>query len=149
MNLKQKSVKQKLEHHYKAFDRSQIEPDPLQFPHLFSDKKDIEVTAFISSVFAYGNVKQIINSLNRFLQIAENEPYYFIKNFNNSDSKKYFIHRFYSEADVRKLFSLLQITYSEYGSLKKLFSAGYNKNQTNLKNAITLFSKYFSFIIIY
>lgn len=143
MNLKQKSVKQKLEHHYKAFDRSQIEPDPLQFPHLFSDKKDIEVTAFISSVFAYGNVRQIINSLNRFLQIAENEPYYFVKNFNYSDSKKYFTHRFYSEADVRKLFLLLQITYNEYGSLKKLFLAGNNKNQTNLKNAITNFSNFF------
>ena len=56
-------LKQKLEYHYKAFDKTKLEPDPLQFPHLFKDEKDIEVMAFIASVFAYGNVKQIINSL--------------------------------------------------------------------------------------
>jgi len=47
-------LKQKLDSHYKAFDKSQLMPDPLQFPHLFEDEKDIEVMAFIASVFAYG-----------------------------------------------------------------------------------------------
>ena len=60
------NLEQKLEYHYKAFDKTKIEPDPLQFPHLFQEEKDIEVMAFIASVFAYGNVKQIINSLNKF-----------------------------------------------------------------------------------
>lgn len=45
-------LKQKLDHHYKAFDNSQLIPDPLQFPHLFSDEKDIEVMVFIGSVFS-------------------------------------------------------------------------------------------------
>ncbi len=80
------NLKQKLEYHYKAFDKSKLEPDPLQFPHLFKDEKDIEVMAFIASVFAYGNVKQIVNSLNRFLEIANNQPYKFIQNF-SMDSK--------------------------------------------------------------
>jgi uncharacterized protein (TIGR02757 family) len=136
------NLKHKLEYHYKSFDRSQIEPDPLQFPHLFNNKKDIEVMAFIASIFAYGNIKQIINSLNKFLLIAENKPHNFIINFKKLN-KKYFIHRFYSEADVQKLFILLQIVYNENGSLKNLFLAGYDKDHANLKNAITHFSNFF------
>ncbi len=142
MNLKQKLLKQKLEYHYKAFNLSQIEPDPLQFPHKFSDEKDIEVMAFIASIFAYGNVTQIIKSLNKFLLIAENKPHNFIINFKKSH-KKYFIHRFYSEADVQKLLILLQIVYNENGSLKNLFLTGYERNHENLKNAITHFSNFF------
>ncbi len=136
------NLKQKLEYHYKAFDFSQIEPDPLQFPHLFSDEKDIEVMAFMASVFAYGNVKQIINSLNKILIIADKTPHNFIINYRELN-KKYFIHRFYSEGDVHKLFFLLQRVYEEFGLLKNLFLTGYDGNHPNLKSAISSFSNYF------
>jgi uncharacterized protein (TIGR02757 family) len=138
-------LKQKLEYHYKAFDKSKLEPDPLQFPHLFNDEKDIEVMAFIASVFAYGNVKQIINSLNKFLLVCNNKPYQFIKNSTkqNSAGKYSFSHRFYTTRDVIHFFQLLNITYDEFGSLKKLFLSGYNSEEKNLKNAITNFNQYF------
>ena len=67
MNFKHSTLREKLEYHYKAFDRTKLEPDPLQFPHLFKNEKDIEVMAFIAAGFAYGNVKQIKNSLQKFL----------------------------------------------------------------------------------
>jgi uncharacterized protein (TIGR02757 family) len=139
------NLKQKLEYHYKAFDRSQIEPDPLQFPHLFEYEKDIEVIAFIASVFSYGNVTQIINSLNKFLLLCNNKPYEFIKNFTIKKSTQQIaiIHRFYSKDDAQKLIFLLHSAYKEYGSLKNLFLYGYYKNDPNLKNAITNFSNYF------
>lgn len=138
-------LKQKLEYHYKAFDRSKLEPDPLQFPHLFEDEKDIEVMAFIASVFAYGNVKQIINSLNKFLLVCYNKPYRFIKNFSfkKSQQNNSFIHRFYTSDDVNQLFHLLSLFYQEFGSLKKIFLSGYNESDENVKNAITNFSGYF------
>lgn len=139
------NLKQKLDQHYKAFDKSQLMPDPLQFPHLFKDEKDIEVMAFIASVFAYGNVKQIINSLNKFLLISNYKPFHFIKNFSvqKNDLQISFAHRFYSTKDVTKLFQLLKIAYDNYGSLKNLFLKGYNAKDENLKNAITNFNQYF------
>jgi len=139
------NLKQKLDQHYKAFDKSQLMPDPLQFPHLFKNEKDIEIMAFIASVFAYGNVKQIINSLNKFLLICENKPYLFITNFTpqNTLSQFSFIHRFYSSNDIIQFFHLLKIAYNEFGSLKKLFLSGYNQQDENLKNAITTFNQYF------
>lgn len=144
MNLKHLSLREKLDYHYKAFDKSKLEPDPLQFPHLFKIEKDIEVMAFIASVFAYGNVKQIVNSLNTFVLITKNQPYEFISNI--SEQKKLptnFFHRFYSTKDILQLFQLLNLAYDEYGSLKNLFFSGYHSEEENLKNAITNFNNYF------
>jgi len=144
-NLKYLSLREKLDYHYKAFDKTKIEPDPLQFPHLFKEEKDIEVMAFIASVFAYGNVKQIINSLNKFLLVCGNQPYEFIKNYciKKSQVQKSFIHRFYTSQDTTQLFHLLHLAYQEFGTLKKLFLSGYHQDDLNVKNAITYFSNFF------
>ena len=138
-------LKQKLEYHYIAFDKTKLEPDPLQFPHLFEDEKDIEAMAFIASVFAYGNVKQIINSLNKFLLICDNKPLSFIKNYSvkKSQLNDSLAHRFYTSDDVNQLFHLLNLAYKEFGSLKKIYLSVYNESDKNVKNVITNFSKFF------
>jgi uncharacterized protein (TIGR02757 family) len=137
-------LKQKLEYHYKAFDKSKLEPDPLQFPHLFKNEKDIEVMAFIASVFAYGNVKQINNSLQKFLMLSNNQPYKFIRNISiNNKRTENFTHRFYSSEGIFHLFQLLKMVYAEFGSLKNLFLSGHQETDSNTKNAITNFSNYF------
>ena len=138
------NIKNKLEYHYKAFDKSKLEPDPLQFPHLFKNEKDIEVMSFIASVFAYGNVKQIINTLNRFLVIANNQPFQFVRSLSMNNSQLgNFIHRFYSNKDILNLFQLLSLVYNEFESLKKLFLTGYQETDSDTKNAITNFSNFF------
>ena len=78
------NLKQILENHYKAFDRTKLEPDPLQFLHMFKDDEDIEVVGLIASIFAYGNVRQIENTLKKFIIVFEGKPYSFIKNFSLS-----------------------------------------------------------------
>ncbi|MEJ2614822.1 MAG: DUF2400 family protein, partial [Ignavibacteriaceae bacterium] len=97
--MKNSLLKEKLDFHYNAFDKTQISPDPLQFLHLYKDVKDIEIVGFISSVFAYGNVKQIINTLSSIFNILGKHPYAFIKNLERKQLKDYFgktIHRFYT-----------------------------------------------------
>ena len=39
-----------------------IETDPIQIPHRFSKKEDIEITAFLVSTIAWGNRTMIIKS---------------------------------------------------------------------------------------
>ncbi len=139
------TLKQKLDYHYKAFDKNQISPDPLQFLHLFSDGKDIEAMGFISSIFAYGNVKQIINTLNKILLISNNKPYDFIINFkkkNYSDKLKGLKHRFYSDEDVIILFSVLNKNYNEYEMLKNLFLTFYKEDDFNIRDSLSAFSNY-------
>ena len=146
--MKKSDLKQKLDYHYKAFDKSQISPDPLQFLHLYKDEKDIEIVGFISSVFAYGNVKQIINTLNSIFRILGEHPYEFILNMDNKLIPKYFgkiVHRFYTSKDIQQFFKELNFVISEEGTLKNLFLKFYseNKDDKNLKIPLSKFSKYF------
>ena len=140
------NLAQKLNYHYKAFDKSQLEPDPLQFLHMYDNEKDIEIMGFIASVFAYGTVTQINNTLNKILKIMNNHPIEFIKSFNlREDTVKFkgLSHRFYTSTDIFRLFDLIQIAINEYGFLKKLFIMGYNNEDKNVKAGITNFSLYF------
>ena len=82
LSKKQSELKRKLDYHYKYFDFSKISPDPLEFPHRYNNYHDIEISAFISSIFAYGNVKQIINTLEKIHKLMGNEPHKFVMNFN-------------------------------------------------------------------
>jgi uncharacterized protein (TIGR02757 family) len=61
---------------------------------------------------------------------------------NNKQSDN-LLHRFYSTDDIFHLFQLLNLVYSKFSSLKKLFLSGYQETDSNTKNAITHFSNYF------
>jgi uncharacterized protein (TIGR02757 family) len=140
------NLKQRLDYHYSVFDKSQISPDPLQFLHQFNDEMDIEVMGMIASVFAYGNVRQIINTLVKILAITENRPYRFVKDFHNKNLQsklKNLKHRFYTEQDIIILFSLLSDIYKETGSLKKLFMKNYSSTDENIKESLSGFSNHF------
>jgi uncharacterized protein (TIGR02757 family) len=140
------NLKQKLEYHYEVFDRTKLEPDPLQFLHLFKDERDIEVVGLLASIFAYGNVKQIENTLKKFIIVFDGKPYSFIKNFSLSkDSQKLFglKHRFYTEDDILKLFIVLSKEIKKHSSIKNVFINGYNSSHENVKSAISNFSNHF------
>lgn len=139
------NLKQKLDYHYKALDKSKIAPDPLQFLHLFENEKDIEIMGLIASIFAYGNVKQINNSLERIRTIVKNKPYSYVVKFAQKDYKDFkgLKHRFYSQEDIVNLFLVLNHIYKNHNSLKTLFLTFYNSLEPNLKNSISKLSNYF------
>ena len=39
-----------------------IKEDPIQIPHLFQKKEDIEISGFLTATIAWGNRKSIIKS---------------------------------------------------------------------------------------
>jgi uncharacterized protein (TIGR02757 family) len=136
-------LKRKLEYHYKKFDASQIYPDPLIFPHRFTQEMDIELSAFISSVFAYGNVTQILNTLERVHTLMGDSPTEFIRKFNPKKNKIFFRdvkHRFYTGDDIRQLFLILQYVLKEYESLKHLFLLYHFDHEKSIKNSLSSFS---------
>ena len=55
-----------------------IESDPIQIPHLFSLKEDIEIAGFLSATIAWGNRKMIISNGNRMMDLMGNAPYDFV-----------------------------------------------------------------------
>ncbi len=144
MNKKEKLLKHKLEYHYKYFDFNQISPDPLEFLHRYNNFHDIEISGLLSSVFAYGNVKQIITTLEKVHTIMNHNPYEFVNNYNHKKDKKLFkdvVHRFYTSADIAGLFNGLNKIYTTYGSIKKLFLLYYFQEEEHLRNAIHFYSR--------
>jgi uncharacterized protein (TIGR02757 family) len=109
---------------------------------MFKNENDIEVMGFIASVFAYGNVTQISNSLNRFLVLSGNQPYDFILS-GKPNKKIEVIHRFYTSEDVKIFFLILNNVYKEYGSIKKLFYSCYKISSSDIKETICSFSNHF------
>ena len=55
-----------------------IKTDPIQIPHLFSKKEDIEISGFLTATIAWGNRLSIIKSANRLMSLMDNEPHEFI-----------------------------------------------------------------------
>lgn len=115
--------------------------DPIQFPHRFNDEKDIEISAFIASLFAYGNRKVFINKLNDLFNIMQNEPYNYVSNF-EPKTLKGFNYRFAKDFDVIEVFRILNKLYNDKSGLKELFEYGYkldSKILTMLQTATDYF----------
>lgn len=91
--------------------------DPIQFPHLYKEKKDIEISAFISSWLAYGNRKSILKTLEELHQEFQKEynssPFEFIKRrgFEKYKDNTKSLYRFYKYNDY---YSLCQVLYNIY-----------------------------------
>ena len=72
-----------------------IESDPIQIPHQFSKKEDIEIAGFLTATIAWGNRKSIINNANKMMHLLEQSPYDFVVNHSKKDLEnlKTFVHR--------------------------------------------------------
>ncbi len=119
-----KNILDKLAKKYETKDF--IKNDPIQFPHRFSKKEDIEISGFISSLFAYGKRELFIKKLNEIFEVMENKPLEYIINCRGKNPKlKNFKYRFIKECDLINLLDTLHILYKkDKSSLEELFSNG-------------------------
>ncbi|MBN1300398.1 MAG: TIGR02757 family protein [Melioribacteraceae bacterium] len=138
------NLKRKLDYHYRAFDKKSISPDPLQFLHRYSNYYDIEIAGIIASTFSYGNITQIIATLEKLFGLFGNSPHEFIKNYDIKNDRKYtdkIVHRFFTGEDIARFFSGLQKVYTEYDSLNYMFLLYYFDADINIKESLSRFSK--------
>lgn len=106
------------------FERSEfINTDPISLPHRYSERKDIEVSAMISSWMAYGSRKVFLEKLNSLHDDMDNYggPYNYI------DSKSYLVekrcyndclYRFYKWYDYYQLCDRINNVLKEEGTLE-------------------------------
>ncbi len=100
-----------------------IELDPIQIPHMFSTKEDIEIAGFLTAIISWGNRKSIISNAKRMMSLLGNSPYEFIMNHNVGHLNKLdgFVHRTFNSADLKVFIEALQHLYLERGGLEKIF----------------------------
>ncbi|MDD2488597.1 MAG: TIGR02757 family protein [Bacteroidales bacterium] len=96
-----------------------IDSDPIQFPSQYKNKKDIEISAFISSWLAYGNRKAILKTLEdlhkEFINKDYSSPYFYIKErgFEKYKDSSKSLYRFYKYNDFYNLCQVLYYIYIE------------------------------------
>ena len=124
-----------------------IESDPVQIPHLFSQKEDIEIAGFLSATIAWGNRKMIIKNGHKMMDLMGNSPYDFVMSHSetNLEPLESFVHRTFNGHDFKSFIKGLQNIYKNHGGLENVFLGNGNGNDKiiNLQNNIHEFKKVF------
>ncbi len=116
-----------------------IKDDPIQLPHLFRNKEDIEIVGFIVATIAWGNRKSIIKSGEKLIQILQENPYEFVMNYEGQPLQ--FVHRTFNSNDLSYFLLSLKNIYTKYGSLESAFAlkAGEEGIKARIINFRTIF----------
>lgn len=91
-----------------------IESDPIQIPHQFSLKEDIEIIAFLTATIAWGNRKSIIKNAKQMSALLDHSPFEFVSQHQNSDLNKLqlFVHRTFNGIDFIQFIRSLKYIYN-------------------------------------
>jgi uncharacterized protein (TIGR02757 family) len=122
-----------------------IENDPIQIPHLFTKKEDIEIAGFLTSVIAWGQRKTIIKNATQLMHWMDDSPYEFIIGHQSSDLIKFqkFVHRTFNSDDLLYFIYRLSFIYRQEGGLEKVFFNQFNQSDREMKSAIAAFKTTF------
>ncbi len=120
-----------------------IDSDPIQIPHLFTKKEDIEIAGFLTATIAWGNRKMIINNSKKLMELLDHSPYDFILNHQESDLERFnsFVHRTFNSIDAIQFITSLNHMYTAYDGLEDVLAIKDNSN--NYKTAISTFKQIF------
>ncbi len=97
-----------------------IETDPIQIPHQFERKEDIEIIGFLVATIAWGQRQTIINNGNKLVKIMEGQPFEFISNYQSRSHE--FVHRTFNSVDLDFFFRSLKRLYSHGTGLEGAFA---------------------------
>ncbi|AAN48045.1 TIGR02757 family protein [Leptospira interrogans] len=126
MNRSSQKIKRVLENLFLEYQTSDyLRSDPVEFPHLFSDLRDREISGFISALFSYGNITAIKDHLKRIFAICGNSPYRFLLNEDlKSIRKNLKSYRFQKPEDTYLFLQTIQnkLRTTEGHGLESLFS---------------------------
>jgi len=106
-----------------------IELDPIQIPHLYTRKEDIEISGFLSAIISWGNRTSIVKNAKRMLAYMGDSPHDFILNHNDQQLRKIdgFVHRTFNSDDLLTFIEGLKHLYKHKNGLEGIFV----KYQTN------------------
>ncbi len=120
-----------------------IESDPVQIPHLFSQKEDIEIAGFLSATIAWGNRKMIIKNSHKMMNLMGNSPFDFVMSHTENDLERMetFVHRTFNGQDFASFIRSLNNIYKNHNGLEAVFSK--NQEVDSMQKSISEFKKVF------
>ena len=110
--------------------KSFIPDDPVQFPHRFTEKRDIEISAFITSWISYGRRELILRKADWLHSRMGGSPYEWVLSGRYRElvsdvpaGKRDTFYRFYTHSDLCALCDRLKEIYERYDSLEDASAA--------------------------
>ena len=122
-----------------------IENDPIQIPHLFSKKEDIEIAGFLTSIIAWGQRKTIITNAKKLMNWMDDSPHDFLINHQAEDLKAFekFVHRTFNSDDLLYFIYRLSLMYKEEGGLEQVYTDLYLQENEDILMTISRFKLLF------
>jgi len=120
-----------------------IASDPIQIPHQFSKKEDIEIAGFLTATIAWGNRKMIIKNATKLMALMDNSPFDFLINHQQNDleSLNGFVHRTFNTIDLKYFITALHHIYKSFDGLEAAFKPLTDEN--DMQMAIHRFKHHF------
>ncbi|MFV8336562.1 TIGR02757 family protein [Flavobacterium sp. RSP29] len=120
-----------------------IESDPVQIPHLFSQKEDIEIAGFLSATIAWGNRKMILKNSHKMMDLMGNAPYDFVMSHSENDLERLetFVHRTFNGQDFASFIRSLKNIYENHNGLESVYAK--NQELKTMQKSISEFKKTF------
>jgi uncharacterized protein (TIGR02757 family) len=120
-----------------------IKNDPIQIPHQFSLKQDIEIAGLFAALLAWGQRVTIIRKCKELLQYMDNDPYNFILNHKAKDLRRFesFKHRTFNPTDTLYFIEALKSIYTSNSTLEDAFAI--SPSDLSIENALISFHKRF------
>jgi uncharacterized protein (TIGR02757 family) len=109
-----------------------IETDPIQIPHQFSRKEDIEIAGFLTATIAWGQRKSIIRNADRLMDLLDYSPFEFIMGSNDVDKMLFesFAHRTFNGTDCLFFLHSLKNIYLNHNGIEEVFTKGFQAEGT-------------------
>jgi uncharacterized protein (TIGR02757 family) len=120
-----------------------IDSDPVQIPHLYNLKEDIEISGFLAATIAWGNRKMIIKNSHKMMGLMGDSPFDFIMNHKEEHLVKLegFVHRTFNSIDFVHFIKSLKNIYTNHKGLETIFKTYETEN--SLQPAIHELKKIF------
>ena len=130
MNIPQ--LRRQLDAQYARYNRPEfIQNDPIQIPHRFTQRQDIEISALFAALLAWGQRPTIINKCNDLLWRMDDAPHQFITQHQDEDLKRLlgFCHRTFCDTDLLYFVHFLRDWYRQHDSLEPAFLVGHSQRE--------------------
>ena len=138
-------IKAFLEEKYLQYNNpSFIVSDPVSIPHSFTDRRDREISGFLTAAIAWGRRDLILRSSRLMLELMDNSPYEFIRSAGEDEFARLtrFVHRTYNGTDFIYFIKGLRHIYSNYNSMEEVLLEGM-KTDGSVKEGLSHFRNVF------
>jgi uncharacterized protein (TIGR02757 family) len=154
---KPEALREFLDRKLKEYNQpSFVQDDPISIPHAFRKQQDVEIAAFFTAVFSWGNRKTIIGKSRELMRLMDDSPHQFVLHHSEQELRNLlsFRHRTFNPTDLLYFIEFFQHHYSRSGTLEDAFllagagdpNAAWENDHApawDAENALTAFHDYF------